>query len=184
MSDQAKSHLTETSKPLNRRILFSVLVVGALALSGCQVSPLYGDRAGPDGTSATANVLASISVDPPSDRTTQLVRNELLFGLDSGTQSAQYRLALRATQSENVLGVGGTGAATARSVRVTANYQFFRLGNDEILAANTVFATASYDSVEQRFANERAAIDAQARAAREVAATIQAQLAAAVATSF
>lgn len=184
MSDQAKSHLTGTSKRLSRRAFFSVLGICGLALSGCQVSPLYGDRAGLDGSSATANVLASISVDPPSDRVTQLVRNELLFGLDSGTQNVQYRLALRATQSENVLGVGGTGAATARSVRVTANYQLFRLGDDEVLAANTVFATASYDSVEQRFANERAAIDAQARAAREVAATIQAQLASAIATSF
>jgi LPS-assembly lipoprotein len=158
------------------------MAAGALMLSGCQVSPLYGDRAGPDGTSATANVLASIAVDPPSDRTTQLVRNELLFGLDSGTQNARYRLALRATRSETVLGVTGTGAAIARSIRVTATYQLFQLGDDEILATNTVFATASYDFAEQRFANQRAAIDAEARAAREVAATIQAQLAAAIAT--
>lgn len=169
---------------MNRRVLFGLLGVGALALSGCQVSPLYGDRAGPGGTSATASVLASISIDPPADRTTQLVRNELLFGLDSGTQNAQYRLAMRATQSVSVLGVSGTGAAIARSVRVTATYQLFALGDDEVLATNTVFATASYDAVEQRFANQRAAIDAGGRAAREVAATIQAQLASAVAAGF
>lgn len=184
MSDHAKSQIILSSKPLNRRVLFAVLGVGALVLSGCQVSPLYGDRAGPAGTSATANVLASITVDPPADRTTQLVRNELLFGLNSGTQNAQYRLALRATQSENVLGVSGTGAAIARTVRVTATYQLFARGDDEILATNTVFATASYDAVEQRFANQRATIDAEGRAAREVAATIQAQLAATVATGF
>lgn len=166
---------------MSRRVFFSVLGVGALALSGCQVSPLYGDRAGHSGTSITANALASISVDPPADRTTQLVRNELLFGLDSGTQTARYRLALRATKNETVLGVTGTGAAFARSVRVTATYQLFELGDDEVLASNTVIATASYDSAEQRFANQRAAIDAEARAAREVAATMQAQLAVAVA---
>lgn len=171
-----------SDKFLNRRALLGLLGAGALVLSGCQVSPLYGDRTGPGGTSATANILASISVDPPSDRTTQLVRNELLFGLDSGTQNAQYRLALRATRTETVLGVSGTGAAIARSIRVTATYQLFELGDDEILATNTVFATASYDFAEQRFANQRATIDAEARAAREVAATIQAQLAAAIAT--
>lgn len=167
---------------MNRRVLFGGLGVAALVLSGCQVSPLYGDVAGPAGRSVTATILASISIDPPSDRITQLVRNELLFGLDSGTQTPQYRLALRATQSETVLGVSGTGAAIARSVRVTATYQLFRLGDDEVLVTNTVFATASYDFAEQRFANQRASIDAQGRAAREVAATIQAQLAAAVAT--
>lgn len=171
-----------SSKSLNRRVILSAFGASALVLSGCQVSPLYGDRAGPGGTSATASVLASISIDPPSDRTTQLVRNELLFGLDSGTQHAQYRLALRATRSETVLGVTGTGASIARSIRVTATYQLFRLGEDDILATNTVFATASYDFAEQRFANQRATIDAEARAAREVAATIQAQLAAAIAT--
>ncbi|GAB5509690.1 MAG: LPS assembly lipoprotein LptE [Hyphomicrobiales bacterium] len=182
MSDQAETIMLATSKSVNRRVLLGILGAGALALSGCQVSPLYGDRAGPGGTSATANILASISVDPPSDRTTQLVRNELLFGLDSGTQNAQYRLALHASQGETGLGITRTGSTSARSVRVTATYQLFELGDDEILATNTVFATASYDAVEQRFSNQRAAIDAEARAAREVAATIQAQLAAAIAT--
>lgn len=172
------------SKSLNRRALLGVLGAGALVLSGCQVSPLYGDRAGPGGTSATANVLASISIDPPADRTTQLVRNELLFGLDSGTQNAQYRLALRATQSEIGLSITRTGSTSSRSIRVTATYQLFLQGEDEVLAGNTVFATASYDAVEQRFSNQRAAIDAGARAAREVAATIQARLAASVATGF
>lgn len=181
MSDQAKTLGAGISRPLNRRLFFSLFGIGALALSGCQVSPLYGDRAGPADTSVTANVLASIAVDPPADRTTQLVRNELLFGLDSGAQNMQYRLVLRATRTETVLGVTGTGAAFARSVRVTATYQLFQLGDNEVLATNTIFATASYDSAEQRFANERAAVDAEARAAREVAATIQAQLAAAVA---
>lgn len=172
------------SKSLNRRALLGVLGAGALVLSGCQVSPLYGDRAGPGGTSATANVLASISIDPPADRTTQLVRNELLFGLDSGTQTAQYRLALRATQSEIGLSITRTGSTSSRSIRVTATYQLFLQGEDEVLAGNTAIATASYDAVEQRFSNQRAAIDAQARAAREVAATIQAQLAAYVAAGF
>lgn len=170
-----------TAKSLNRRAVLGTLGFGALALSGCQVSPLYGDRAGPGGTSAIANVLASISVDPPSDRTTQLVRNELLFGLDSGTQNAQYRLALHASKSETGLGITRTGSTSARNIRVTATYQLFQLGDDEVLATNTVFATASYDAVEQRFSNQRAAIDAEARAAREVAATIQAQLASAIA---
>jgi LPS-assembly lipoprotein len=152
-------------------------------LAGCQVSPLYGDRsAATDGRSATATALSAIVIDAPADRTTQLVRNELVFGLDSGAAAPQYRLALRASSGEQTLGVSGTGAAFARTVRVTASYQLFALGEAEPLAENTVISTASYDSVEQRFANQRAAIDAEARAARDVARVIEAQLAAAFAT--
>jgi LPS-assembly lipoprotein len=158
--------------------MLGALGVGALALSGCQVSPLYGDRSlAVGGRSATATALSAIVIDEPADRTTQLVRNELFFGLGSGTVAPQYRLALRAASATQTLGVGGTGAAFARTVRVTASYQLFGLGAAP-LAENTVISTASYDSVDQRFANQRAAIDAEARAARDVARVIEAQLAA------
>ena len=169
---------------LGRASLLGAIGVG---LAGCQVRPLYGDRvAAPSGTgtrSAVASALASISIDPPSDRTTQLVRNELTFRMNSGSAPTAYRLALRAASATTTLGVTGTGAAFARSLRVTASYQLFQIGNDQPLAENTVIATASYDSVEQRFSNQRAAVDAEDRAAREAAALIEAQLAATFASA-
>lgn len=162
-----------------RSLLLGALGLGALALSGCQVSPLYGDRSlATGGQSATAAALSAIVIDEPADRTTQLVRNELFFGLGSGAVAPQYRLALRAASATQILGVSGTGAAFARTVRVTASYQLFDLGSSTPLAENTVISTASYDSVEQRFANQRAQIDAEERAARDVARVIEAQLAA------
>ncbi|CAN0589318.1 unnamed protein product, partial [Ectocarpus sp. 12 AP-2014] len=89
-----------------RRAVLGALGVGALALSGCQVSPLYGDQSpATGGQSATASALSTISIDAPADRTTQLVRNELFFGLDSGSSAAQYRLALRASTGTQTLGV-------------------------------------------------------------------------------
>lgn len=165
--------------------MLGALGLSAVALGGCQVRPLYGDRGlQSTGQSTTASALSAIAIDPPADRTTQLVRNELFFGLDSESVPVQYRLALRAASAEQTLGVGGTGAAFARTVRVTASYQLFALGRPEPLAENTVISTASYDSVEQRFANQRAAIDAEARAARDVARIIEAQLAALFAQSL
>lgn len=167
---------------VSRRALLGALGVGALALTGCQVSPLYGDQSSATGgRSATASALSAIAIDAPSDRTTQLVRNELFFGLGSGSTTPQYRLALRASSGAQTLGVGGTGAAFARTVRVTASYQLFVIGAERPIAENTVISTASYDSVDQRFANQRALIDAEARAARDVARVIEAQLAAAFA---
>lgn len=181
MSDRSKQASTDL---VTRRTALGLLGAGALVLSGCQVSPLYGDRAGFGGTSRTASALSAISIDPPNDRITQLVRNELMFGLDSGAASVQYRLALRATASTQTLSITGSGAASAQTVLVTANYQLYRLGDDRPVAENIARSTASYDSVDQRFSNQRAAIDAQARAAREVAAIVEAQLAAALATGL
>lgn len=170
---------------LSRRAFLLGAGGSALALGGCQVRPLYSDSAPAlGGRSATATALSGIEIDAPGDRTTQLVRNELVFGLDSGSTAARYRLALRASQSVQTIGVGGTGAAFARSLRVTANYQLFAIGETTPLIENTVISTASYDSVDQRFSNQRAAIDAQGRAARDVARIIEAQLAAAFATGL
>ena len=176
------------AKPLlsRRNVLRTALAGAGLAvLAGCQGRPRYSDAGGgPSARSATADALASIVIDPPSDRTTQRVRNELVFGTNSGGAQTQFRLALRASSHEETLGVRGTGAAFARTVRVTASYQLFRLGQLQPVLENTVISTASYDSVEQRFANQRAAIDAEARAARDVAQIIEAQLASTFARSI
>ena len=117
-------------------------------------------------------------IDPPSDRVTQLVRNELIFATGAGTAPSAYRLALRATSRETTLGVVITGRASVQQVRVTAAYQLVRLEDELVIADTSAIASASYDAVEQRFANQRAAQDAQARAAREAALVIAAQLSA------
>lgn len=153
--------------------------LAGLALAGCQVQPLY--STGPGLTSAPlATELGSIAIDPPAGRLDQLVRNELAFafGNDGSPDGATYRLALRSSQSSRSLQLSGTGAALGRSIAVTATYQLLRIGEREVLATNTVTAAASYDAVDQRFSNQRAIIDAETRAAREVAEIIRAQVAA------
>ncbi|MFK7791063.1 MAG: LPS assembly lipoprotein LptE [Devosiaceae bacterium] len=173
-----------TASYLSRRALLGVVGVSALALAGCQVRPLYSDQVSLAAPSQTASALSQIMIDPPADRLTQLVRNELVFGLNGGNSGATYRMAMRATSSTQSLGVAASGASFAQSVQVTANYQLFRNGDTEPLLERQAFSTASYDTSGQRFANQRAAIDAQDRAAKEVAAIIETQLAAAFATGL
>ena len=168
---------------MNRRVALRALGAGGLAvvgaaLAGCQARPLYADRSINGGGSLTESALASIQIDPPSDRVTQLVRNELVFRFGSSGSASTYRLTLRASRGLTTLGVSGTGATFARTLRVTATYQLFRLGEVEPLTQNTVIANAGFEEVQQEFANERVLIDAEQRAAREVAAIIDAQLAA------
>ncbi len=178
MSDSSRPN---QHRPLSRRSVLGALALGCFGLAGCQVGPLYGDRASLDQTSAVANALGNIAIDPPSDRITQLVRNELVFGLNSQASTATFRMSLRASSSNRSLGVTSSGASFAQSVQVTASYRLFRTGETQPLLENTVFSTASFDTSGQRFSNQRAVIDAQERAAREAAATIEAQIAAAFA---
>ncbi|MEM6383305.1 MAG: LPS assembly lipoprotein LptE [Pseudomonadota bacterium] len=170
-------------KPSRRTVLHAVASAAAtVVLAGCQVRPLY-DRQATLGAPEIPTALAQIAIDPPADRTTQLVRNELVFGLGIGGETLDpvYRLALRAESVVRSLAVQGTGTAIARSVAVTAEYQLIPLGERDVLATNAVTATASFDVAEQRFSNQRAERDAVERAAREVAQIIQAQLSVALA---
>lgn len=178
----ARKHGPSKAQMMSRRGALALGACGILALAGCQVRPLYGNQAGLSGTSTTADVLAQIAIDPPADRTTQLVRNELVFGLgEAPTQ--RYRLALAATRQTRSLGLTGSGATLGRSIVVTATYQLIDTEQNAVLLSNTVSSAASFDSAEQRFANQRATIDAEERAAREVATLIRTQLASAVTAS-
>ncbi|MBV6658915.1 MAG: hypothetical protein KI785_14225 [Devosiaceae bacterium] len=175
-----------SSAPSRRMVLRGLLGLSGLALAGCQVRPLYAPSSAPSATwtgSAIADLFSAITIDPPADRTTQLVRNELVFGLGLSGEpvNPRYRLALAANRTSRALAVQPSGSALTRNVAVTADYQLIPLGERDVLVTNRVTAAASYDAVDQRFANERAQIDAEQRAAREVAMIIQAQLAAALA---
>lgn len=178
----SKASKIKTLSQPSRRGVLGLIAFGGLALSGCQVGPLYGDQVGFGAPSATAQALSGIAIDPPADRVTQLVRNELVFGLNSDASNAPYRLSMRASSASQSLGVTNDGASFAQSVQVQATYRLFQTGTEEPLLENTVFSTASYDTSGQRFSNQRARIDAERRAALEVARMIEAQLAAAFAS--
>lgn len=155
----------------------------AAAASGCTVQPLYGTA--PGGGSVQAN-LQSIAIDPPSNRVGQVVRNKLLFYLTGGGEVSdpQYRMRLRVSTSESPLGIRRTGSAPVFSVTVAATYTLYRFGTDDILLRETVRGTASYDETNQGFANVRAKLDAENRAAEQAADHLRTRLASAVATGF
>ncbi len=157
-----------------------VLAVSAV-LAGCNVRPLYGTA--PDGSS-TRTDLAGINVVPASGRVGQQVRNDLLFQLNGGTPGpTAYQVDLNVnTSSSGIIVRRVGGQPQARNVRVQADFRLRQAGGEDVLFSGRVTRFAAFDRSDQRFANDRAQLDAENRAAREVAEEIRLRLAAFVAS--
>jgi LPS-assembly lipoprotein len=160
--------------------VFAVLMMG-LALSGC-FQPLYGTySAGGD----VAAELQTIAVDPIPGRLGHYLGNELIFALNgTGAQvPAKYHLAVTVTASvQTPLLDTVTGYPTAASIVVTADYRLLPAAGGDPVVKGQVTTLASYDRTSQRFANLRAARDAEIRDAKTLADQIRTRIAAELAT--
>jgi LPS-assembly lipoprotein len=162
----------------------ALALLGSLYLAGCTVQPVYGSR--PDG-GGVGQALAGVAIDPVDSRIAQEVRNKLIFYMTGGageTSNPQYRMKLRVTSSESKLGISRTGSAPVHSVSVTASYTLTPVGSEQVLIRETAHGTASYDRSNQNFANIRALLDAENRAAAQAADEVRLRLATTMAAGF
>jgi LPS-assembly lipoprotein len=155
-------------------------VAAALFLSACTVQPLYAPA--PNGAAVTTK-FAEIAIDTVDTRVAQVVRNQLIFDLDGGSEptAAVYRMKLVVTSAESALGVTPIETAPAYSLTVSATYEVTSLATGQIVLRGTSRGTASFDRITQEYANTRARVDAENRAAALAADDIRIRLAAAAA---
>ena len=173
---------TELSRLLRRIALASL--VGSLALvSACTVRPLYSSAPLTTGSSANAE-LASIAIKPVKTRYAQQVRNNLIFGFGRGAgepASPLYSLDLsvsEAVESSALVQVGtDEDEPTAGSVTLTASYTLTDAKTGVVITVGKRAITSSFDRPRQEFASYRAQIDAENRAARELAEALQLSIA-------
>jgi len=152
-------------------------LAAALFATGCQVRPLYGPVAiGNDNLTMT---LADVDVAPVEGRVGQKIRNDLLFLMNGGDPgSGAYTVTLTVRERyANVITRSISGLPGGRNIRLQVTYVLRKTGDSEVLASGSVTRIASFDYFNQRFANDRATIDAENRAAREVAEDIQLRIA-------
>jgi LPS-assembly lipoprotein len=153
---------------------FAFLAALSLA-SACTVKPLYSNPASglPQGK-VTAD-LASIAIKPVEQRYAQQVRNHLifLFGRGAGQPAASaYTLTLVVTarhESGAVVQIGDDNEPTAGYVAMTANYSLAATTSGEVIASGNRTISSQYDVPRQEFAAYRARLNAEDRAARELA---------------
>jgi len=168
-------------KVFRSQVMFSRLkqavpaIVLALSLGGC-IQPMYG---GLTGTNLRSD-LAAIKVEPIPERIGYYLANDLEFAFNgSGSEvSPKYRLVITVTEKVQTPLVDTiSGRATAATVVVDANYKLMASGSDQPITEGTAFVASSYDRTSQRFANLRAARDAEIRAAKALSEQIYTRVA-------
>ncbi len=157
------------------------VLMAAFALAGC-IRPLYGQFSeDPD----LAGELQAIAVDPVPERLGHYLANELIFALN-GTGShvpPKYRLTVTAKETvQTPLLDTVSGFPTAGNVVVTADYTLVPVQGGAPIAKGEVVTLSSYDRTSQRFADLRAARDAEIRDAKTLADQIRTRIAAALAS--
>ena len=159
------------------------LAASALVLAGCEstgIHPLYASRGG--GMQAE---LQSIIVDPIPDRLGHYLGDALKTNLN-GTGSRvppKYHLTVKPKQSiQTALIDTVTSRAQSASVVTVVSYTLTPLGAEKPILMGTVTSAADYDRSVQRYADIRAARDAEIRDAHTVADQIAQQVAAKLAS--
>jgi LPS-assembly lipoprotein len=152
----------------------------ALGVSAC-FRPLYGPTAS---GAPLQEVFASIQVEPVTappgqERVTHFLRSELVFDLDGSGQPRpkQYTLAVDVQQNVVTPIVDSiSGRAQSANLTARATYTLKTIDGSRTLATGVATASASYERVIQRFANVRAARDAEMRVAKLLSEQIRTRL--------
>lgn len=170
------------------RIAARLLAVAGLAAltAGC-FQPMYAEHA--DGTPGLRDKLMAIDLPPvdksnasPEARIGVEIRNALafkLYGTATGT-APLYKLVLRFQTGRSSLIIDpNTGLPTSENVAIDAQFNLVELATNKSVLTGTTFARTSYDipGSYQRFARQRAFLDAETRGADVIAENIKTRLA-------
>lgn len=137
----------------------AALLLGAAALSGCGLKPLYG---GGDGGQVRAT-LASVEVAPIPGQSGWLVSNALRDRLATGQQgAARYRLQVELDDQITGLGVRRDDSVARERRTLRARYQLIDLTNGAVVLDAAAGSDAGIDVVGSEYATiaaERSALE-------------------------
>jgi len=154
------------------------LVAVPLALSSCQVRPLYAEKTG------VTPKLASVSFSPATTRVGQQVRNQLIFIAGHGAgepAKPEYNVTLTVSSgTSGVLYLASSDTSQAGRTTVTAAFVLKNASDGKVLKAGSRSTVALVDFPTQEFAKQRAIRDSEDRAARETAELVGADISAAL----
>ena len=160
-----------------------VLAVAGLA-AGCGFHPVYG-RDPSVGDESVRDRFAEVLVVPipqrqgsPQARLAVAIQNALKFDLNNGATpvAPTHRLEVAVTPTDITVSIDPvTGRPEEEIGGVTATYKLVEIASAKIVLVDSTFANVGYDipGTQQRFAKQRAAVNAQDRAVNVVADAIR-----------
>ena len=173
---------------LERTARRSVRLLAVVALAGSVsacLRPLYGPTATGE---PLKDVLAAIDVQrvatkPNREHIGHYLRSELVFDLDGSGEPPPKRYKLSLVVRDGLAAPivdSVTGRAVSAILITDVDYTLTNFDGTQTITKGTASASASYERTAQRFADVRAARDAEIRAARLLADQIKVRLAAAL----
>lgn len=155
--------------------LLAALAV-SLPLAGC-FRPMYASLE--EGSSPVIEALSRIAVAPIEGRVGQRVRNELIYAFAAGEAAdAPYRLVVTVKGGTEGTVLRTTGEAVTKIYELRANFTLIEAASGSVLYGGSATSRAAFDRTTQLFANQRAEIDAENRAAKAVAENVKTRIAA------
>lgn len=153
----------------------SVLLALGTLLGGCGFRPML--KQVDDARVRTE--LAAIEVKTPVDRVGYLVRDNLLDQLNpAGIEvPPHYLLQISLGRRSTALGIQLDNTATRYNLTLTARFRLLDTSNQRVLYSSVVSRIASYNAIQDPYAELAAALNAEERAAREVSADIRTEIA-------
>jgi LPS-assembly lipoprotein len=158
----------------------AVALLLAAGLSGC-FQPLYGEVAHP----GLVEDLRAIEVAPIPNRIGHYLAEDLIADLNGTGQTApqpKYRLVVTVSTGTQTPTVNSElNVATSATVTGEANYSLVKVDGGKEVVKGVASVAAAYDRTTQRYADLRAARDAEIRIARTLSSEITLRLASALA---
>jgi len=166
-------------KPRFLAVFASIMI--SISLTGC-FRPMLAERS--DGSSVTTD-LSQIYIGTIGGRVGQRVRNDLIyaFGTTSGGAGALYQLSISLNVSDKNTLILPNTRVRGKTTLLKATYTLTDSATGEVVHGGTAHSRASYDSSTAFFANERAEIDAENRAAGILAEDIKTRVSAWIAAN-
>jgi LPS-assembly lipoprotein len=160
------------------------LTIAALAtVTGCTVRPLYSDAGYSAGGASTVtgsigSQLSTIAIKPVANRIGQQVRNNLIFLFGGGKgepANPRYTMDLAVSsisEATTTIQINNQNEPTSAILTAFGAYTITD-SNGKVVATGNRQLMASFDVPRQEFAAYRAQLDAENRAARELAELIR-----------
>jgi LPS-assembly lipoprotein len=158
-----------------RTLLAAAATATTLLLAACNVTPVYGPT---PGGSAVSAELAAIYIPETGSRVAQIVRNRLISSFGGSSPAApRYDMKLTVSTSGDIQALTRDQIKPLVSVRVQVSYDLIERSTNRQIARGSARASASYTQLNQAFANDRARLDAENRAAVAAADDIRLRVA-------
>jgi LPS-assembly lipoprotein len=142
------------------------LVLCALLVSGCGFRPLFGGGRDSD----AAAELATIHIEPISDRIGQQLHNDLLDLLNPSGRAAEPRYVLYTVLEGSTQGraIAKTEFSTRSNYGLTVTFQLVEAGGGKLIVKGSKTVVSSYNILTSNFGTLMAEKDAKARAVQQI----------------